>query len=109
MRTITAARLRTLGSEELVLQLVRDFVAEWLPEELAVLPPHCRPHNIRDIEELNEITFCLTQEKFARRPAGDNDRVLEMQSFLAQACARIAEIKADLAHQRARKSVANRV
>jgi hypothetical protein len=94
MRTISPARLRTAASEDSVLELARDYVGEWLPEDLAGLPPDCRPGRIHDTEDLNEIAFRLTQEKFAANSSGDNELVLEMQSFLSQACARIAEIKA---------------
>lgn len=94
MRTIHPARLRTVESEDSVLELVRDFVGEWLPEELALLPADCRPGKLHDAVDLNDITFRQTQAKFAPPPSGDNELVLEMQSFFAQACSRVAEIRA---------------
>src|SRR5215212_8262343 len=95
MRTITSERLRTLASEYDVVQLVRDYVGEWLPEELARLPVQCRPGKMRDEEDLNDLSFRLTSAcvSFDVDP-GDLCVVEEMDAFIGQACRRIAEINA---------------
>ena len=99
MRILTPARLRNAASEEAVLDLVRDYVGEWMPEELALIPADCRPGRMHDFEDLNEIAFRLTQEKFAMPPSEENPLVLEMQTFFAQAVTRIGEIKSKQAQQ----------
>jgi hypothetical protein len=93
MRTLSTARLRTVESEEEVLELVREFVGEWMPEELGQIPAECRPGRMHDMEDLNEVAFRLTQEKYANPELQDNPLVLEMQTFLAEAVTRIGEIK----------------
>ena len=93
MRTITTDRLRGTASEHDVVQLVRDYVGEWLPEELGRLPVECRPGKVRDAEDINELAFKLTSACVSFDVAPDNLRAMEeMDAFLGQACRRMAEI-----------------
>jgi hypothetical protein len=93
MRTITADRLRTSASENDVVELTRDYVGEWLPEEIGRLPAHCRPGKLRDAEDLSTLAYNLTQAcvSFELNPR-DVVLVEEMDAFVGQACRRIAEI-----------------
>jgi hypothetical protein len=90
MRTFTAEKLRSAASEEEVVGIVRDYLGEWLPEELAHIPPGARPGKLCDAEDLNDVAYRLTREKFAMRD--DDEWLLQMQAFFVQACVRVAEI-----------------
>jgi hypothetical protein len=91
MRTFTAERLRSAASEEEVVSIVRDYLGEWLPEELVHIPLGARPGKLCDAEDLNDVAYRLTREKFAM--PDDDELVLQMQGFFVQACVRVAEIK----------------
>lgn len=91
MRTFTAEKLRSAASEEEVVGIVRDYLGEWLPEELSHIPADARPGKLCDAEDLNDIAYRLTREKFAM--PDDDEWLLQMQAFFVQACVRIGEIK----------------
>ena len=94
MRTITADRFRATASESDVVGLVREYVGEWLPEEIGSLPADCRPGKIRDAEDLSTLAYNLVQAcvSFDLDPA-DLAFVEEMDAFVGQACRRMAEIQ----------------
>jgi hypothetical protein len=95
MRTITTDRLRGTASENDVVQLVRDYVGEWLPEELGRLPVECRPGKVRDAEDINDLAFKLTSACVSFDVESEDLRTIEeMDAFLGQACRRMAEISA---------------
>jgi hypothetical protein len=90
MRTFTAERLRSAASEEDVVGIVRDYLGEWLPEELSHIPAGARPGKLCDAEDLNDVAYRLTRAKFAM--PDDDEMLLQMQAFFVQACVRVAEI-----------------
>ena len=90
MRTFTAERLKSAASEEEVVGIVRDYLGEWLPEELSHIPADSRPGKLCDAEDLNDLAYRLTREKFAM--PDDDELLLQMQAFFVQSCVRIAEI-----------------
>jgi hypothetical protein len=94
MRTITVDRLRNSSSEEEVLEAVREYVRDWLPEELGLLPEECRPRKVRDGEDLNLWAWSLTRAciSFDIDPAHLR-LVEEMDAFVGQACRRLAELR----------------
>jgi len=93
MRTITAERLRAAASEDDVVDLMRDYVSDWLPEEIGRLPVDCRPGKLRDAEDLSTLAYNLTQAcvSLELNPR-DLAFVEEMDVFVTHACRRIAEI-----------------
>ena len=94
MRTITIERLRAAASESDVVELAREYMSEWLPEEFGRLPADCRPGKLRDAEDLNTLAFNLTQAcVLFDLDARDVALVEEMDAFVGQACRRIAEIE----------------
>jgi hypothetical protein len=94
MRTYKPEKLKVAHSEEEVVAIVRDYLGDWLPEELAHIPEHCRPAKIRDVVDINEVTFNLTRERMSSDEAADDaDLLVEMESFFAQACARVAQMQ----------------
>jgi len=92
MRTITADKLRTMSSQSDVVEMVREYVSEWLPEEIGRLPADCRPGKLRDGEDLNTLAFNLTQACVSfDLDSRDLAFVEEMDAFVGNACRRIAE------------------
>ena len=94
MRTIRTDRLRASVSENDVVELVRDYVGDWLPEELAKLPFDCRPGKLRDSEDLNVLALKLARASNSFDVEPEQLRAIEeMDAFVGQACQRIAEIE----------------
>jgi hypothetical protein len=94
VRTIKTDRLRSATSESDVIELVRDYIGEWLPEELAMLPFDCRPGKLRDSEDLNELALNLVRACVSFDVEPEQLRAIEeMDAFVGQACQRIAEIE----------------
>ena len=93
MRTITPDRLRAVASEHAVLGLVRDYLGEWLPEELAQLPADCRPGKLRDGEDLGSLAVSLARASTSfTLPPDTADVVEEMDVFVGLACRRVDEL-----------------
>ena len=94
MRTITIDRLQATNSEHDLVALVRDYLSEWLPEELAQFPIECRPGKLFDAEDLSDFALNLTRACVSFDVAPENLRVIEeMDAFVGQACRRMAEIE----------------
>lgn len=94
MRTIKTDRLRSTTSEADVVDLVRDYVGDWLPEELAQLPLNCRPGKLRDSEDLNDLAVNLARACVSFEVEPEQLRVIdEMDAFVGQAVRRIAELE----------------
>jgi hypothetical protein len=78
-----------------VVAAVRSGLSGWNAEEIAQLPPHCRPGVIRDAQDINQLAFTLTRERFARRGDAPGTEILvELEAFMAHACIRLAQIDA---------------
>ena len=94
MRTISVEKLRDAATEGEVVGLVRDFIGEWLPEEIGRLPAECRPGKLRDGEDLSLLAVNLARScvSFDVDPE-DLHVVDEMDAFVGHACRRIAEIQ----------------
>ena len=87
-----------LGStqEDEVLELVRDHMALWSPEEIARLPVDCRPPRIRDSEDLSSWAFDLATTHCAQRIRGEDEILLDrMLEFVTQAAIRLSELQAE--------------
>ena len=94
MRTISTGRLRSATSESDVVELVRDYLGDWLPEELARLPLDCRPGKLRDSEDLNDLALNLTRASISFDVEPEQLKTIEeMDAFVTQACHRLAEIE----------------
>lgn len=93
MRTITTDRLRAAASEEEVVEIVRDYVSDWIPEELARLPENCRPQKVRDGEDLNVWALNLARASVSFEIDPEYlPLVEEMDAFVGHACRRVAEL-----------------
>jgi hypothetical protein len=94
VRTITPERLRAVASEHDVLGLVRDYLGEWLPEELAHLPDECRPGKLRDGDDLGSLAVSLARAAHSfDLPPQTMGAVDEMDVFVGLACRRVAELR----------------
>ena len=94
MRTITAERLRNAASERDVVALAREYLGEWLPEEIGRLPPECRPVKLLDGDDLSNLAvdLALATTYFEIEPE-DLRRVEELDAVIGSACRRVAEIQ----------------
>ena len=94
MRTIRTDRLQAAASESDVVDLVRDYLVDWLPEELAQLPLDCRPGKLRDSEDLNNLALKLARACVSFEVEPEQLRAIEeMDAFVGQAVRRIAQIE----------------
>ena len=92
MRRAYLISLRAAASEEEVVRIARDYLAQWTPPELGSIPASCRPRRISDAEDLADGAFALTK---ARIDTSTSQPLLEeMETFFAMACARISELEA---------------
>jgi hypothetical protein len=79
-----------------VLFTVREYIATWTPEDLALLPASCRPGRMRDPQDVAELHGSLVDEYRVSRATGDElKRLQEMTSFVVRASIRLAELGFD--------------
>lgn len=95
--------IRSSSHEDEVLELVRDHLARWTPQEIGRLPQACRPGRVRDSEDLSRWAFELASTHCAQSIAVRDEPLLErMLEFVTQAALRICEIKAEESREVAR-------
>ena len=83
--------VRAADTEGDVLDLVRDFLAQFSPPEIAQLPHHCRPGKIHDASDVTEYAFDLARHRVDE--AEDGAQVLyRLSAFFTDANERLAEI-----------------
>lgn len=75
-----------------MVELVRMYLSDWRPEELAEIPAHCRPGKVRDAEDVGDCAFELTKARIAA--SGPQALLVEMETFFAQACGKLSELEA---------------
>lgn len=92
MRRAYLISLRAATSEEEVVRLARDYLAQWQPSELAAIPAACRPRAIADAEGLADAAFALTRARIDA--SAPQPPLEEMEIFFAMACARVSELEA---------------
>lgn len=88
--------IRTATQEEEVIELVRDHMARWSPEEIARLPQECRPPRIRDAEDISRWAFELASTHCAQTLHADDEALLDrMLEFVTHAAIRLSELQAE--------------
>ena len=92
-RAVIARKIRSAPTEEALVRLAREFIAEWRPEELSRIPDVCRPSKIRDAEDIADCAYSLTRARMDADASEANQLLVEMESFFAQACARLSELE----------------
>lgn len=79
-----------------VVSIARDFVATCTPQELALLPSHCRPGKIRDDRDIAELHARLAEEYRTTRASGDALTMLQViTGFMVRTSLRIAQLGGD--------------
>ena len=84
-------RLDDASTSQEVVDIANDFLALWTRDELAQLPPDCKPEQVRDAGQLN--TYAL---KLAHRDTiapGGISSLHRMATFFTKAALRIFQIK----------------
>ena len=79
-----------------VVNITRDHLATWTPDELARLPAQCRPGRIRDEQDIEQLHLRLVEEYGRSRLSDDALAALQrMTSFIVRASVRIAQLRAE--------------
>jgi len=78
-----------------LVNVVREYVATWSPEELGRLPVSCRPGKITDGEDVSDFAFCITCAHLSFSGALADRLLLErLMGFFTHAAARLAALQA---------------
>jgi hypothetical protein len=84
-------RFQSAHDEREVVNVLRDALRHWEPEELARLPESCRPGKIRDGEDIANHAFILTT---TRIESDESDEMLiQLETLFAHACRRISQVE----------------
>ena len=79
-----------------VVNITRDYLATWTPDELARLPVQCRPGRIRDEQDIEQLHVRLVEEYGRSRPSDETLAALQrITSFIVRASVRMAQLQAE--------------
>jgi hypothetical protein len=79
------------GSEAAVIELLRGYLAQWTPAELAQLPEDCRPVNVPDSEAVSQWAVHLTRCELKYAGSPESAALLrDLTSAFVQAARRLA-------------------
>jgi hypothetical protein len=82
-------------TEHEIVNLTREYLATWGPDELSRLPSECRPGRIRDAEDISRWAYDLACAHTSLRYDDELDALLlRMLAFISEAAMRMAEVKA---------------
>ena len=82
-------------TEHEIVNLTREYVATWSPEEISRLPADCRPGRIVDGEDISQWAYDLARAHTSLRYDDEQDALLmRMLAFMSEASVRLAEVKA---------------
>ena len=77
-----------------VVEIARDYLATWTPEEIARLPRGCRPGRVRTSSDLVDLHACAVDAYRATRASGEELKALQiLTSFLVRASVRLAQLE----------------
>jgi hypothetical protein len=93
MATTWLGRLNSASSETDVITVVKDFVAELTPQDVARLPVACRPGKFLDSDDVTSLALTLVRHD-CNDAAGSSRLVQKMSSFFSSASIRLSEILA---------------
>jgi hypothetical protein len=84
-------RLNDASSADDVVDVCREFLGLWTPEEIAQLPPSCRPHDDLDAHDVTPYALKLIQF------VGVGDRatapmLYKLSAFFTKAALRMAQV-----------------
>jgi len=85
--------IESSATEHDVVLAVREYLAQWSPEELARLPAGTRPGKITDGEDITDLAYRLSRAHldFSGPPA-DTRQLERMMSFMGYAGAQVSRI-----------------
>jgi hypothetical protein len=96
MMTSWFARLDRAKSISETLSVARDFLAEWTPSDLAMLPQSCRPGRMRDEQDVEAFHACLVEAYRESRATGaELDALQRLTSFMVRVAMRLSELAVD--------------
>ena len=82
-------------NEHEIVNLTREFLATWGPEEISLLPPDCRPGRIVDADDISQWAYDLARAHTSLRYDDEQDLLLvRLLAFMSEASVRMAEVKA---------------
>jgi hypothetical protein len=83
--------VRAAETEADVLDLVKDFVAQFSPSEIAQLPPACRPGKFHDAGDVTEYAFDLVRHR-CEEGEESADTIHRLSAFFTDANQRLSEL-----------------
>jgi hypothetical protein len=93
MMTSWFAQLDRAKSIPETLSVVRNFMADWTPQDLALLPETCRPGKLRDEQDVETLHACLVETYRSSRATGHElDALQRLTSFMVRASIRLSEL-----------------
>jgi hypothetical protein len=86
-------RLEDVSSEGGVVEIVRDFLAIFTPEEMALLPGDCRPGKFFDANDVTSYAFSLMRQDTGSDPE-TAALIHKLAAFFSNASIRLSQIMA---------------
>jgi len=83
-------RLESAGNEAEVVAAVRDYVSELDHEELAKLPPDCRPGKFLDGNDVSSFAFHLVRRQHEERD--EQPPLTKLAAFFSEASQRLSQV-----------------
>lgn len=84
-------RLDSASSQGEVVAVVREFVAQFSPSEIAQLPDACRPSKIVDGQDVTEYAFNLVRHRCDDGVSGEHT-LARLTAFFSSAASKLSEI-----------------
>jgi hypothetical protein len=102
-------QLESAQSPSAIAAIVRDYLALWSPEEIALLPVAVRPGRVRDGADVSELNGRLVEAYRNTRATGDALAALQrLSGFFARAAVRIGQLGDDGTPEESREAPAER-
>jgi hypothetical protein len=93
MMTSWFAQLDRAKSIPETVSVARNFIAEWSPQDLALLPESCRPGRLRDEQDIETLHARLVETYRDSRATGKElDALQRLTSFMVRASIRLSEL-----------------
>ncbi|HUP30746.1 MAG TPA: hypothetical protein VM122_11270 [Usitatibacter sp.] len=87
-------RLDAATTSDEVVSVARDYLANFSPYELVVLPKSCKPpHKLYDSEEVTTYAFTLVRHECHKEQPAVADLVHKLAHFFSNASIRLSEIQ----------------
>jgi len=83
-------RLESAGNEADVVAAVRDYVSELEHEELAKLPPYCRPGKFLDGNDVSSFAFHLVRRQHEEKD--EQPPLTKLAAFFSEASQRLSQV-----------------